>query len=141
MRGYVRYELPASCPRLDYAGLAAWLCGETDRAIRPGIMVRKYSGPVISIELRGHWLAFIRPGSVRFAGATWHNMPSAGVLADRIVTDNGLGAGVSRVRLGGPGRARLLAIDGDRGRLLPGNTYDIPQQSGQPENTEQEIAS
>jgi hypothetical protein len=120
-------------PRLDFASLAEWMAGETTRPIGTSVMVRWYgrgaqSGdlpPVISIELRGRCLAFVKPDRVRFPVTIDSSLPSVREWLSLIVADNGLGAEATRVRVttAPHERRRLLAIDGDKDRLLAGNDY------------------
>jgi hypothetical protein len=140
-----RGAFPYPAPVLDFAGLAAHLAGGTTAQIGPDVVIRRYGTdpkaglpPVISVEYRGVALAFVRPDSVRFPGWADGALPGVRLWLARVVADNGLGTGLDSVRVSiAPGiRRRTLAIDGDRHRLLAGETYQVPEQ-----DTEQETAS
>jgi len=128
----------AAEPGLDFASLRDWMADETARPIGTEVMVRWYGRgaqtgdlpPVISIELRGLCLAFIKPDRVRFPATLDGSLPVAREWLSRIVADNGLGSATTRVRVTVAPHDRhwMLAIDGDKDRLLTGNDYLTEQE-------------
>jgi hypothetical protein len=137
-------------PVLTFAGLSAALDGSTDVQLGTYAWARWYGTdpknplpPVISIEVRGTALAFVRPGSVRFPLLGPLPQDSTRRLLERrawlslVVADNGLGTAVTSVRVNtAPGvRRRLPAIDGDPARLASGTTYTLTEHDQDQERT------
>jgi hypothetical protein len=141
------FRMPADMPRLDYAGLTAWLDGETTRRLGRTVVIRKYGTapknpppPVIGFYLYGTAIAFIRPDRVTFPETGDTHLATAGWLT-QIVRDNGIGTLVSRCprrKQDGPGpetsrgRAGILLIDGSRDRPLEGFAYRAGHPGGEP---------
>jgi hypothetical protein len=129
----------AAEPSLDFASLRDWMADEATRPIIGTAVVARWYGrgaqtgdlpPVISIELRGQCLAFVKPDLVRFPATLDGSLPAAREWLSRIVADNGLGSAATRVRVTVAPHERhwMLAIDGDKDRLLTGNDYLTEQE-------------
>jgi hypothetical protein len=137
-------------PVLNFAGLAVALDGRTDVQLGGYAWARWYGTdeknplpPVISIEVRGTVLAFVRPGSVRFPRLEPLPQGSARRQLERqawlslVVADNGLGTAVTSIRVTTAPRVRerLPAIDGDPARLASGTTYPVTEHDQDQEKT------
>lgn len=137
MGGYV-FRMPASTPRLTFSRLKAitdnYGAGRIGKTVTIQESVRSLSGEgehYILFQLYELPIARIFRDRVEFAGTDDPHMATTAWLG-KIIRDNGIGAGVWRVRRfasdpEGPcvprGHAGLLTIDGDRSRLVFGQAY------------------
>jgi hypothetical protein len=144
------FRMPEGCPYLDFTSLKAYIraaynsedlhftdhaeIGTTVRVVWHGSRrPRLELPPSIAFELYGFTAAEIYPDRVGFAAADDPHMATTAWLS-RIVYDNAIGHGVSRVRRrkadgeGPPiarGHAGLLVIDGNRDKLVTGQSYPV----------------